>query len=190
MPKTETRKTVGTVVGGEAAFGPGVVVSLDLTRGSYVRVPGGFRLTRWEPTARIPTDLNADDLATLESAFNRGLIVLGPTPIRPPERVDALVPLFKQLDESDGPVATQAAVMQLLREHKLARRMTQYEVVQSAVRHEIMARCRDEVVNYLVEVLNTIPGPTPVRELPQDNVPLTIVKEVLKSEPAKLPDYI
>lgn len=190
MPKTETRKTVGIVVAEEPRFGPGVVVSLDLRRGAYLRVSGGFILSRWHPTARIPGDLDGEDMRILEAAYKRGLIVLGDNPPRPVERVDGLKPLMAQLDQAQSLRDAQPIIMKLMREPKTLKHMSQYDLVQNVIKHEIMGSCRDDLLNYLVEVLNNIPGPTPVKDLPQDQRRVTLTVGAATDPKAALPDYI
>lgn len=191
MPLTETRKTIGTVVGREDEFGPGVVVSLDFRRASYFRVNGGFMLNRRYPTGRIPAEIDPESMAIIQAAFNKGLLILGKTPVFPEVRPDALEPMLRQMDEAISIVEARPLLMKIMREPRGLRRFTPYDLVNHVIKHEVNTKCRDDLLNYLVQVLNNIPGPTPVQELPQDARVVYIQKEGPLLDPAeKLPDYI
>lgn len=190
MPTPVTRQTMGNELKREGDFGPGAVVSLNLRRGSYLRVAGGFMLNRNQPTARIPAEIAPEDLALLQIAYSKDRIVLGSEPVKLEERADSLAPLLSQLDTALNVQDARPIIMKLLREPRGTRQWTQYDVIQHTIKHEVMTQCRDDLVNYLVDILNNIPGPTPVRELPQDQKVITLTVGPTASASSKLPDYI
>ncbi len=159
-------RLLGTTVEGSTVE-RGSTVSLNMRRKPYLGVHG-FCVSTGTPTAVVPDNLDEAALSLLRQAHDAGFLVLGRQPIFKEGHLNALQPIYEELDAANKPQDIARTLHQLAIGKKKIPHLNAAEAIRRVLHHEIDHHCRDEFINWMANIGERIAGPLGVVESSQD----------------------
>ncbi len=178
-------RPIGTPV--NITFGPGASVALDLTKTSYVGIQGGFVLSFADPVGVIPHNLPGEAFAALHEAFQKGYIVLGTEPVRPPPPPDPLEEYFNAVDSAKVLMDLKKPLTRLARAKNMGTLST-YERYSKLLDYETTHSNRPEFVQYLNNCMERTIGPRPIVDKVEDRQQVAIPESAIEAARSPQPE--
>lgn len=143
----------------------GQVISLNMKRRQYFRVPG-FVLAPDKPTETIPTNIGNQSLTMIENGLRDGHLILGtvhvPYLTKDPDLMARYVDALDNIRDIKKDL--HPYIQELARSNLKLGGYTKHEILEEMLIAESNGRCRDKVLEYLHYAMEKIPGHSKVRD--------------------------
>jgi len=170
MPETKTKKKpLGRQIAGSTEAPPspsklaGRLLSLDLNKRSFFEFPDrrDFSLTRVVPSAKLPDNLTQGEVQMLTVAIARGEVVLGKAPaLKIKKDLNKVRPYVQFIENKLSFSAIQKRVNEIVMAgaNINGSGYNAREVLEMLIEKEMVGQSRNDVLNYLHNALERVPG--------------------------------